>query len=110
MAAATQDDQQDGIQFDSLIWDILEGRRQVPAETRSQLMFTMVARIYTNQVGLEKRLKRVENHSILLWVKSHPWATTLISLFVLSLLLVVSNPVSRQPFLDAFGIVKQLTP
>lgn len=109
-AAKTDGDQQDGIQFDSLIGDILEGRRQVPVETRNQLMFTMVARIYTNQVDLEKRIKRVEDYSILLWIDAHPWATTIISALAISLLLVVSSPDLRQPFLEAVGITKQLAP
>jgi hypothetical protein len=102
--------QDDGIQFDSLIADILEGRRDIPIEARNKLMFTMVARVYQQQREINKRIKRVEDYSIGLWVEAHPFGALVISLFALSMLLILSSPDLREPFTQAWTTSKDLMP
>jgi hypothetical protein len=100
----------DEFQFDILISDILEGKRKVPAETRNDLMFTMMARLYQEQHKINDRIKRVEDHSILLLIIGHPWMTLVISLLCMSLLVIWSTPELREPFAQAIGLSKDVMP
>jgi len=103
-------DEREKTEFDSLISDILDGKKQVPPDMRNDLMFTMTARLYREQRKINDRLTIVEEHSILLWVEAHPWASLVISLFCMSLLAIWSTPELREPFAQAIGISKDVMP
>jgi len=103
-------DESEKIEFDSLISDILDGKKQVPADMRNDLMFTMTARLYREQRKINDRIKRVEDHSILLLMIGHPWMTLVISLLCMSLIVIWSTPELREPFTQAIGISKDVMP
>lgn len=103
-------DESETIEFDSLISDFLDGKRDVPADMRSSLMFTMTARLYQQQRRINDRIKRVEDHSILLLMIGHPWMTLVISLLCMSLIVIWSTPELREPFAQAMGMSKDVIP
>jgi hypothetical protein len=91
-------------EFDSLVRDILDGRKKVPAAVRSQLMYQMVARLYLNQHILADKVKAIEEKSIVIWVERHPAAATLLSTLAIATVILFGTPELREPFLKALQL------
>ena len=97
-------------ELDAMITDILEGKRRVPAKTRNDLMFTMVASLYREVQNTSVRVAKVEAYSIVMWMERHPKATLVLFSLVLAFLAWWSTPEFRRPILAALGLPQQLVP
>jgi hypothetical protein len=97
-------------ELDSLITDILEGKRCVPAKVRNDLMFTMIAALYREVRSTSARVTKVESYSIIMWMERHPKATMVLFALGLAFLAWWSTPEFRRPVLAAFGLPQQLVP